>query len=408
MGTATSARPSLATDPGRGRTTRVRAGAPSQGDPYLAFMTMQSMCPSLAAGFLTGQAPGVRFCCANSEGCPPGPGPVQEMGKPFLRLRNQFSRQARRLRRATAAGLAPVGEALHAAAMLEALDHVIVAVQELGPATTTLARLLGRAPTWRGEHPGLGTRNSLFRLSNTYLELLAPAGPADHGAWLRQRLETEGEGLLGLAFRTPDAEACCRELRARGLDAGPPADGLGRDEESGAYRRWRSVLLPAAQTRGILLFAIEHRSPDESLAPAPPLGEAAGCVSGLDHVVVVSADVEAARRLYGEQLGLRLALDRSFEERRLRLLFFRIGGTTVELAHPLGAPAAATDRFMGLSFQVPDVGAARERVAAAGFDVSPVRPGMKPGTRVCTVRGRPLGVDTLLIQPAPRPEAAVR
>ncbi len=51
---------------------------------------------------------------------------------------------------------------------------------------------------------------------------------------------------------------------------------------------------------------------------------------------------------------------------------------------------------------------ARARVSAAGFDVSSVRAGFKPGTRVCTVRGRPLGVDTLLIEPAPRRTEGVR
>jgi hypothetical protein len=46
---------------------------------------------------------------------------------------------------------------------------------------------------------------------------------------------------------------------------------------------------------------------------------------------------------------------------------------------------------------VPDAEAARERLAAAGFDVSEVRPGAKPGTRVCTVRREAWGVPTLLI-----------
>ena len=42
--------------------------------------------------------------------------------------------------------------------------------------------------------------------------------------------------------------------------------------------------------------------------------------------------------LYGEQLGLRLALDKEFPERGMRLLFFRIAGVTVELERaPVGA-----------------------------------------------------------------------
>jgi catechol 2,3-dioxygenase-like lactoylglutathione lyase family enzyme len=238
--------------------------------------------------------------------------------------------------------------------------------------------------------------------------LLAPAGKTGFGATLAGRLATEGEGVVGLAFRTPDAAACEQELRVRGLDATLQPSGEGRDERTGAIRHWRNVLLPAEASRGLLIFAIEHLDPEDSLPPAPFEGPAPACVHGLDHVVVVSGDLEATRALYGDKLGLRQALDRVFDDRKLRLVFFRVGGVTVEVAHRLDAPPEPRDRFLGLSFQVRDADAARERVSGAGFDVSPVRPGLKPGTRVCTVRGKPLGVDTLLIEPAVRPPTDVR
>ena len=125
-------------------------------------------------------------------------------------------------------------------------------------------------------------------------------------------------------------------------------------------------------------------------------------VAALDHIVVSTPDPEAAIELYGDQLGLRLALDRSFEERGVRLLFFRIAGITVELAARLAKSEGPrdSDRLGGLAFQVRDADAARARLATAGFDVSEVRAGNKPGTYVCTVRDRTHGVPTLLIQPS--------
>jgi len=111
-------------------------------------------------------------------------------------------------------------------------------------------------------------------------------------------------------------------------------------------------------------------------------------------------------------LGLRLALDRTFEERGMRLLFFRTGGVTVECAAPLvsnestaliggaeRAELARSDRFWGVSYRVANIEAARERVAHQGFDVSEIRKGNKPGTRVCTVRSETHGVATLLLGP---------
>jgi len=283
--------------------------------------------------------------------------------------------------------------------MLTTLDHIVVAVRDLDAASATYTALLGRAPSWRGEHPGWGTANTLFRLSNTYLELLGVRGAGAMAERIDAHLAEHGEGPYALAFGTPDAGRAAEALRANGLPAPDPLDGSGRDRASGADRRWRNVFVPPADTRGVVMFAIEHRSPPELLPPAAATAGDASAVDGVDHVVIMTADAEAGIALYRDRLGLRLAFDRTFEQRGVRLLFFRIGGVTVELAAPLGGSATTEDRFWGISWRVPDVDAAQARLAAAGFDVSAVRPGHKAGTRVCTVRRETHGVATLVIQP---------
>jgi catechol 2,3-dioxygenase-like lactoylglutathione lyase family enzyme len=289
--------------------------------------------------------------------------------------------------------------------VLHSLDHAVIAVCDLSAAAEGYAALLGRPPSWRGVYPGAGTENALFRLENTYLELLAPRGEGSLGARLAERLEARGAGLLALAFGTDDAEACARGLRGAGLVALDPSEGEGREAASGARRRWCSVFLAPRSSRGLWLFAIEHRPGGDALPLREPAGDPAAAVTALDHVVVASSDLEASGSLYGAGLGLRLALDRRFEARELRILFFRVGGVTLEVAGSLGKAAdpAAEDRFGGLAWRVPDADAARARLAAAGFEVSEVRPGAKPGTRVCTVRRETWGVPTLLIEPAGRP-----
>lgn len=272
--------------------------------------------------------------------------------------------------------------------MLTALDHVVIAVRDLDAAAQRYARLLGLAPSWRGVHPGAGTANALFRLENTYLELLAGTGL--------------DEGLLALAFATDDAKAEAARLQRAGIAASEPLDGEGREATSGVVRRWRNSFLPSEAARGLRLFAIEHRTPAEALPLAKPAAAAEAAVFALDHVVVASDDLGAAGRFYGETLGLRLALDRRFEARKLRILFFRVGGVTLEVAGPIEPPRepAAADRFGGLAYRVVDVAAARARLAAEGFDVSTVRAGAKPGTLVCSVRAGTDSVPTLLIGPA--------
>jgi catechol 2,3-dioxygenase-like lactoylglutathione lyase family enzyme len=155
----------------------------------------------------------------------------------------------------------------------------------------------------------------------------------------------------------------------------------------------------------VLLFAIQHLSSSDLLPPAERA--AASAVAGVDHVVVRTTDAEAARRLYGDRLGMRLALDRTFEKWGARLLFFRVGGLTLEVAASLREEAdpSAADRLWGIAYRVPDADAAWERLTEEGFDLSEVRQGRKPGTRVFTVRSKTHGVATLCLEAVPKENA---
>jgi catechol 2,3-dioxygenase-like lactoylglutathione lyase family enzyme len=282
--------------------------------------------------------------------------------------------------------------------VLQSVDHVAIAVRDLESGSAKLGAILGRRPTWWGL-PADGAANALFRLSNLYVELVAPHGAGALGDALRARLERAGEGLLGLAFGTDDAEICASALRGRGIAAADPVESEGRERDGERRTRWRIVSLPESQTRGITLFCVEALEGLDALAPAAPVADEKACAVGLDHVVVQTADADATIGLYRDRLGLRLALDRTFPERGVRLVFFRLGGVTIEIAARAGAPpdADAPDRLWGLAWQVGDADAARARLVKLGLDVTDVRSGNKPGTRVCTVRGEPLGVPTLLI-----------
>jgi catechol 2,3-dioxygenase-like lactoylglutathione lyase family enzyme len=132
-------------------------------------------------------------------------------------------------------------------------------------------------------------------------------------------------------------------------------------------------------------------------APREPVPPIVGIA--IDHVVVQTTDPERAIALWRDRLGLRLALDRAFPERGLRLVFLRSAGMTLEFAAGLpGGSADGPDRVHGVSYRVTDLAARCDRLLAAGVDVSAVRPGMRPGTSVATVRSGTAGVPTLLLQ----------
>jgi catechol 2,3-dioxygenase-like lactoylglutathione lyase family enzyme len=193
-----------------------------------------------------------------------------------------------------------------------------------------------------------------------------------------------------MAFRTPDAAALKAQLRERGYRTTEPQAGEALSAD-GSIRRYKTLEMSPRSTRGLSVFAVE-RAPVE-LPPAARTPEQSA-VSALDHVVVRSSDADAALALYADALGIRLALDRQFGD--VRLLFFRIGGVTLEIVHD--ASTGPTDQFHGAAYRVKDIHAAHERLVKSGLDVSEIRDGRKPGTSVFTVRDGTCGAHTLFLR----------
>ncbi len=279
--------------------------------------------------------------------------------------------------------------------MISGLDHVVIAVRDLGAGAAAYETLLGRAPSWRSEAHGGGAEVAAFGLANVALELIAPSGDGPMAERLRSVLDSQGEGLASIAFAVDDIERAHRRLMRVGLDPEPVVAAESTDRLSGARHRWRRTRASTGATHGVRIFLMQQATPPPaSLCAAEP-----AAVMGLDHVVIRTPDPERAAALYGARLGLDLRLDRSNPEWGARLMFFRCGDLIVEVAHDLGAGISSEpDRLWGLSWRVSDAESARGRLRAAGFDVSDVRRGRKPGTRVFTVRDKTCGVPTLVLE----------
>ena len=215
---------------------------------------------------------------------------------------------------------------------------------------------------------------------------------------IRTVLAEQGDGLASLCFRTPDIARMHRRLDRLALKPEPIADADSRDTTTGAVLSWKRTRAATEATRGVRLFFLE-------LANERPRSAATAdaSITAMDHVVVSTADPERAAALYGARLGLDMALDRSHPDWG-RLMFFRCGDLIVEIAHHPGSGMdPARDRLRGLCWRVENADATRERLLSAGIDVSDVRAGRKPGTRVMTVRSGTCGVPTLLVERSPRP-----
>ena len=281
--------------------------------------------------------------------------------------------------------------------MTTTIDHIIIAVSDLAQASAEYSTLLGREASWRGAHPDYGTANTLFKLDNTYIELLAPQGEGMAADIVDSILEKKGDCLGGLVFGTEDANNFIAQARAQGLEATDPLPGHGVDEQSGAERRWHNIFWDLAAARGIFSFCIQHES-GSVLPEATPVAH--GEIAGVDHVVVKTQSAEAAKTFYGEQLGIRLALEQDVPEWGGTQLFFRASSMSIEVVASDRAPEQ--DELWGLALKTNDIEATHARLSEHGVEISDIRDGRKPGTRVCTAKSHTLGVPTLLIEHPPR------
>jgi catechol 2,3-dioxygenase-like lactoylglutathione lyase family enzyme len=275
--------------------------------------------------------------------------------------------------------------------MITGLDHLVVLLEDVEAGARAYQLLLGCAPSWRGASDGAET--VLFTFDNMTLELMAPAGHSPTAERIRGVIKVWGEGLASICFRVGDIEKMHRRLDRVALKPDPVAEVESRDTGSGALLRWKRTRAATDLTRGVRMFFLElaQERPRSAATAAAP-------IIGLDHVVVSTEDPERAAALYGARLGLDMALDRSHQDWG-QLMFFRCGDLIVEVVkRPVAGGDQAHDKLWGLSWRVADIDATRARLVADGIDVSEVRAGRKPGTRVMSMRGGTCGIHTLLLE----------
>jgi catechol 2,3-dioxygenase-like lactoylglutathione lyase family enzyme len=275
--------------------------------------------------------------------------------------------------------------------VITGLDHLVVLLEDIEAGANAYQRLLGRTPSWRSTNDGAET--VLFTLDNMTLELMAPAGHSPTAERIRGVIKVSGEGLASICFRVGDIEKMHRRLDRVALKPDPVAEVESRDSGSGVRLGWKRTRAATELTRGVRMFFLE-------LAEARPRSAATSTapIIGLDHVVVSTEDPERAAALYGARLGLDMALDRSHQDWG-QLMFFRCGDLIVEVVkRPVAGGDQTHDKLWGLSWRVADIDATRARLVADGLDLSEVRAGRKPGTRVMSVRDGTCGIHTLLLE----------
>ena len=277
--------------------------------------------------------------------------------------------------------------------MFNTLDHLIIAVEDLDKAEKNYSKIFGISPSWKGEHAELGTSNCLFNFQNTYFELLSATGDGLGADLVSDHLEKSGEGLMGAVFGTDNINVVSTALRGKGFTVPSPSQGEGTNFKDKKIRKWRNLFLPAELTRGLFAFVIQHM---EGELPAPKSYDPS-YIRKLDHLVIQTNDADGLIKIYRDVFNIRLALDKIVERWKVRILFFRLNKTTLEIVEKLDNQPP-NDKLWGLTWDVENIEQAHQRLLREGVDVTAIKKGIKENTLVATIKSHTHNVPTLLIE----------
>tara|TARA_B100000212_G_scaffold327166_1_gene290230 strand:+ start:509 stop:1348 length:840 start_codon:yes stop_codon:yes gene_type:complete len=276
--------------------------------------------------------------------------------------------------------------------MISSLDHLIIAVKDLDKAISDYEKILGIAPCWKGKHSELGTKNALFSFENTYLELLSPSDAGPGTEFINTLLIDKGDHLAGIALGTDNIEHTKEALYKNGYTV-EISSGQATSEKDGEIRQWKNIFLPKDLSRELFIFIIQHTQGNlpehENKNPSK--------VKKLDHVVINTQDADNFISIYRDVYKIRLALDKTIEHWKRRMLFFRTNATTLEVIEEKEKKESA-DELWGIAWEVDSIEDAHKRLVSNNVEVTPIKEGLKKGTLVATIKSHTCNVPTLLIE----------
>ena len=276
--------------------------------------------------------------------------------------------------------------------MITGLDHMAMAVFDLASASRDYQAMFGRAPSWSGQLDGAD--HVWFQFPHMGLDLVSPVGPGAQGAAVQAHLETSGEGLMAMGFRVEELASAGQLATRRGLDT---------VAHLGVCPDRPALALDPAQTGGIEIRLVAGDSP----ALSGPLVAGESAISDLDHVVISTPNPDRVLAIYGARLGLDLRLDRTNPAWGARQIFFRCGGLVLEIVTGLADETGqGPDTFGGLAWQARVADPVQARLVSLGLNVSEVRNGRKPGTRIFTLRAGVVSAPTVVLQQNADPTGA--
>ena len=270
--------------------------------------------------------------------------------------------------------------------MISQVKNIFLAAKDIDKSSKAFSIFFCKAPSYQGFSSELGIKIHIFDIGNVNISIISPY---EDGLW-SEDLRRNGEGLFGLDFISDDIARDHKNLKLSRVLVGEKNMFTFQGNDKSITR--------------LNLFGLDENlvtnlnitiSDNSHIFPKEEKGEGYENITSVNQVVILTKDSNKMLNLFEKDLGIRLALDKTFKEWSGRMLFFRLKGVTLEVIE--GEDFVGKCNYYGLGWHTDNFIKSYENLVKKGFIFSKIRKGRKVGTLVATLNEPPLGIPTILI-----------
>jgi len=250
--------------------------------------------------------------------------------------------------------------------MIDLIHHVGIVVRSADSALKFFRDTMGLEVTADKVIEEQGVRGVLLAIGENEIELLEPIR-SDTG--VARYLESKGEVLHHICFRTDDIRAELTRLQANGVDLidESPRNGIAGEIAFIHPKAMHGVLIELAQ---------------------PPSDSHTGSKKGFDHLAAMVTDIDSAAKDWSSVLGLNMSAKIDASDQGILIGQIPCGKAIMELVQPASgdSPLAAQLENVGehpasmIAIEVSDLEGEIARYRSASLTVSDSSRGPIPGT----------------------------
>lgn len=272
--------------------------------------------------------------------------------------------------------------------MLIRVQNIFLATKTIEKTSQKFSIFFQRKPNFIGQSRKLGIDIISFGLNKTNICLISPKNSGIWSEKLNNFLKYKGEGIFGINLFSNDFNNDYNNFVKKHLKlSGKIESSFEGNNDIEIKFSFFNILDKTIESLNILVSSkIDFQDNKSSLK---------NNVSKVNQLVIQTEDPDTIKEIFEGKLSIRLALDKTFKKWAGRMLFFRLGGVTLEVIE--GKDIKQNSEYFGIGWHADNYNKCYDDLINDGFRLSEIRAGRKEGTLVSTLKEPILNIPTILI-----------